>query len=100
MYHFEKEIQEASSELEIEWVDQEDPMIIHYTSGSTGKPKGVLHVHHAMIQHYQTGKWVLDLQEDEYFLVYSGSWLGNRNLLWYFCSLVTWSDQCDSRRAF
>ncbi len=67
VYHFEKEIQEASSELEIEWVDQEDPMIIHYTSGSTGKPKGVLHVHHAMIQHYQTGKWVLDLQEDDIF---------------------------------
>ena len=42
-------------------------MILHYTSGSTGKPKGVLHVHNAMIQHYQTGKWVLDLQEDDIY---------------------------------
>ncbi len=46
----------ASPELDIEWVvHREDPMLIHYTSGSTGKPKGVLHVHNAMIQHYQTG---------------------------------------------
>ncbi len=66
-YSFEKEMNQASAELEIEWVDLEDPMLIHYTSGSTGKPKGVLHVHNAMIQHYQTGKWVLDLQENDVF---------------------------------
>ncbi|PTM59958.1 acetate--CoA ligase [Desmospora activa] len=66
-YHFEKEMAAASTELAIEWMDREDPMIIHYTSGSTGKPKGVLHVHNAMIQHYQTGKWVLDLQKDDIY---------------------------------
>ena len=44
-----------------------DGLILHYTSGSTGNPKGVLHVHNAMIQHYQTAKWVLDLQESMYF---------------------------------
>ena len=64
---FYKEMEAASPELDIEWVDREDPMLIHYTSGSTGKPKGVLHVHNAMIQHYQTGKWVLDLQEDDIY---------------------------------
>ncbi|GED25310.1 acetyl-coenzyme A synthetase [Brevibacillus agri] len=64
---FEEAMAKASSELEIEWVDREDGMILHYTSGSTGKPKGVLHVHNAMIQHYQTGKWVLDLQEDDVY---------------------------------
>ncbi|MGF9907744.1 acetate--CoA ligase [Brevibacillus porteri] len=64
---FEKAMEEASSELEIEWVDREDGMILHYTSGSTGKPKGVLHVHNAMIQHYQTGKWILDLKEDDIY---------------------------------
>lgn len=57
----------ASKDLDIEWVDLEDGLILHYTSGSTGKPKGVLHVHHAMIQHYQTGKWVLDLKEDDVY---------------------------------
>lgn len=57
----------ASSELEVEWVDREDGLILHYTSGSTGKPKGVLHVHNAMIQHYKTAKWVLDLKEDDVY---------------------------------
>lgn len=66
-YDFAAEMNRSSSELEIEWMDREDPMLIHYTSGSTGKPKGVLHVHNAMIQHYQTGKWVLDLQEDDIY---------------------------------
>ncbi|TCP32044.1 acetyl-CoA synthetase [Scopulibacillus darangshiensis] len=62
-----KWMEEASTNLDIEWVDREDGFILHYTSGSTGKPKGVLHVHNAMIQHYQTGKWVLDLQEDDVY---------------------------------
>ncbi|WP_202079843.1 acetate--CoA ligase [Caldalkalibacillus salinus] len=51
----------------IEWLDLEDGMIIHYTSGSTGKPKGVLHAHRAMIHHHITGKWVLDLKEDDIY---------------------------------
>ncbi|MDA1477643.1 acetate--CoA ligase [Bacillus changyiensis] len=58
---------EASTDLRIEWMDQEDGMLLHYTSGSTGTPKGVLHVHQAMIQHDQTGKWVLDLKEDDIY---------------------------------
>ncbi|HJV46745.1 MAG TPA: acetate--CoA ligase [Bacillota bacterium] len=60
-------MESASDILEMEWVDREDGLILHYTSGSTGKPKGVLHVHNAMIQHYQTAKWVLDLQEDDIY---------------------------------
>lgn len=51
----------------IEWVDLEDGLIIHYTSGSTGKPKGVLHAHRAMIHHYISGKWVLDVKEDDVY---------------------------------
>lgn len=64
---FHKEMAAASEELEIEWVDREDGTLIHYTSGSTGKPKGVFHVHNAMIQHYYTGKIVLDLREDDVY---------------------------------
>ncbi|GGC94432.1 acetyl-coenzyme A synthetase [Thalassobacillus devorans] len=60
-----KEMDQASKDFDIEWVDLEDGMLLHYTSGSTGKPKGVYHVHNAMLQHYQTGKWVLDLKEDD-----------------------------------
>lgn len=66
-YLYDQEMKQASRELELEWVDREDGMILHYTSGSTGKPKGVLHVHNAMIQHFQTTKWILDLQEDDIF---------------------------------
>lgn len=66
-YHFNEEMAKSSEKLEIEWMDREDGMILHYTSGSTGKPKGVLHVHNAMLQHYITSKWVLDLQEDDVY---------------------------------
>lgn len=51
----------------IEWVDLDDGLIIHYTSGSTGKPKGILHAHRTMIHHYETGKWVLDLKDDDIY---------------------------------
>lgn len=64
---FEEELARASDKLEIEWMDREDPLILHYTSGSTGKPKGVVHVHNAMLGHYQTSKWVLDLREDDIY---------------------------------
>lgn len=62
-----EEMEVASNDFEMEWVDLEDGMILHYTSGSTGKPKGVYHVHHAMIQHYATGSWVLDLKQDDIY---------------------------------
>ncbi|GAF21242.1 acetyl-coenzyme A synthetase [Bacillus sp. JCM 19047] len=64
---FNKRLDEASDELEVEWVDKEDGLILHYTSGSTGKPKGVLHVHEAMVQHYHTAKIVLDLKDDDIY---------------------------------
>lgn len=64
---FYKEMAEASDQFETVWVDREDGLILHYTSGSTGKPKGVYHVHNAMIQHYYTGKIVLDLKDDDVY---------------------------------
>jgi acetyl-CoA synthetase len=65
--NFNKRMAESSRKLPIEWVDGNDGLILHYTSGSTGKPKGVLHVHNAMIQHFQTAKWVLDLKEEDVY---------------------------------
>ncbi|HDX9587527.1 TPA: acetate--CoA ligase [Bacillus pseudomycoides] len=59
--------EQASNQLKMEWLGREDGLILHYTSGSTGKPKGVLHVQNAMVQHYQTAKWVLDLKEDDVY---------------------------------
>ncbi|MBN6205917.1 acetate--CoA ligase [Ralstonia pickettii] len=64
---YETEMAAASDDFEMEWVDLEDGMLLHYTSGSTGKPKGVYHVHNAMIQHYATGEWVLDLKKDDIY---------------------------------
>ncbi|MCJ8009589.1 acetate--CoA ligase [Lederbergia wuyishanensis] len=64
---FNKRLKAADKNLEIEWVDRNDGMILHYTSGSTGRPKGVLHVHNAMIQQYQTARWILDLQEEDIY---------------------------------
>ncbi len=64
---FMKHFQTASDELEITWMERTDGLILHYTSGSTGKPKGVLHVHNAMIQQYQTAKWVMDFQENDVY---------------------------------
>jgi acetyl-CoA synthetase len=73
---YEKEMGPASDKLEIEWVDREDPLILHYTSGSTGKPKGILHVHNAMINHYITAKYVLDLNEkDIYWCTADPGWV-------------------------
>lgn len=64
---YEEETAAAAAELEPEWLTLEDGLIMHYTSGSTGKPKGVYHVQRAMIQHYYTGKIVLDLRPDDVY---------------------------------
>ncbi|SFL48375.1 acetyl-CoA synthetase [Paenibacillus sp. 1_12] len=73
---FHKEMAQASDQLDIEWVDREDGLLIHYTSGSTGKPKGVFHAHNAMLQHYYTGRVVLDLQEtDVYWCTADPGWV-------------------------
>ncbi|KWX80769.1 acetyl-CoA synthetase [Paenibacillus riograndensis] len=64
---YEEAMAAASAELEPEWLSLEDGLIMHYTSGSTGKPKGVYHVQRAMIQHYYTGKIVLDLRPDDVY---------------------------------
>jgi acetyl-CoA synthetase len=75
-HDFNEQMKTASNDLDIEWVDREDGLILHYTSGSTGKPKGVLHVHNAMMQHYLTSKWVLDLQEkDVYWCTADPGWV-------------------------
>ncbi len=65
--NFSQEMAGASEEAELTFLDREDGLILHYTSGSTGKPKGVFHVQNAMIQHYHTGRIVLDLREDDVY---------------------------------
>lgn len=62
-----KRMERADKELDLVWVDREDGFLIQYTSGSTGEQKGVFHVHNIMLQLYITGKWVLDLKEDDIY---------------------------------
>jgi acetyl-CoA synthetase len=64
---YESLMKKSSAEFEIEKTDKEDYAIIHYTSGTTGKPKGVVHVHEAILGHYATAKYVLDLQPDDIY---------------------------------
>ena len=58
---------DASAELGPLDTTRDDYSVMHYTSGTTGKPKGAVHRHNAVIQHYLTGKWVLDLHPDDIY---------------------------------
>ena len=57
----------ASTSFDIEETSRWDYSIMHYTSGTTGKSKGAVHCHNAVLQHYLTGKWALDLHEDDIY---------------------------------
>ena len=55
---------------------RDDYSIMHYTSGTTGKPKGAVHRHNSVLQQYATGKWALDLHEDDlYFCTADPGWV-------------------------
>ncbi len=58
---------QASSEFTIPPTDPEDMAVLHFTSGTTGMPKGAVHVHKAILTHYMTGKYVLDLHPGDVF---------------------------------
>ena len=57
----------ASSDFAAERTTKDDFSIMHYTSGTTGKPKGAVHVHGSVYSQYLTGRYVLDLQEDDIY---------------------------------
>jgi acetyl-CoA synthetase len=60
-------INAAESRYDIEPTDPDDPALLHFTSGTTGAPKGALHVHEAVVAHYVTGKYALDLHPEDIF---------------------------------
>jgi len=62
---YEELMGEASDSFDVVQTHKEDYAIMHYTSGTTGKPKGAVHAHEAVLGHYATGKYALDLQKDD-----------------------------------
>jgi acetyl-CoA synthetase len=58
---------QASDRFEVEPTRPEDMSLLHFTSGTTGRPKGAVHVHEAVVTHWATGKYALDLHQDDVF---------------------------------
>jgi acetyl-CoA synthetase len=57
----------ASESFETVPTRPDEMALLHFTSGTTGKPKGAIHVHEAVVTHYATGRYALDLHEDDIF---------------------------------
>ena len=73
---YEEEMSKATANFDTVITSQYDYSIMHYNSGTTGKPKGAVHRHQAVVQQYATGKWALDLQEDDiYFCTADPGWV-------------------------
>lgn len=66
----------ASDACEITPTAPEDMALLHFTSGTTGAPKGAVHVHDAVVTHWSTGKYALDLHaSDIYWCTADPGWV-------------------------
>jgi acetyl-CoA synthetase len=66
-HSFAQLLEDADPSFEIQPTDPEDLALLHFTSGTTGRPKGALHVHEAIVAHYATARFALDLHPDDVF---------------------------------
>jgi len=57
----------ASTRYTVGPTDPESMALLHFTSGTTGRPKGAVHVHEAVLAHVVTGRYALDLHDDDVF---------------------------------
>ncbi|WP_328724527.1 acetate--CoA ligase [Streptomyces sp. NBC_00259] len=54
----------------------DDMALLHFTSGTTGTPKGAVHVHEAVVAHYATAAYALDLHPgDVYWCTADPGWV-------------------------
>ncbi|MBS3805720.1 MAG: acetate--CoA ligase [Oleiphilaceae bacterium] len=66
----------ASPDYSTQAMAPEEPALLHFTSGTTGKPKGAIHVHQAVLAHYVTAEFALDLQpRDIYWCTADPGWV-------------------------
>ena len=64
---FDEALAAASDVFDIPDTDPEDMALLHFTSGTTGRPKGAIHVHDAVVAHYATARFALDLHSEDVF---------------------------------
>lgn len=64
---FDELIEQHSPYYEIMPTSPDDGALYHFTSGTTGKPKGAVHVHQAILSHAVTGRFALDLYDDDIY---------------------------------
>ncbi|MDY0011790.1 MAG: acetate--CoA ligase [Rhodocyclaceae bacterium] len=57
----------AAEDFEIAPTQADDLALLHFTSGTTGTPKGAMHVHGAVLTHWATGHYALDLHPEDVF---------------------------------
>ncbi|MDO9197660.1 acetate--CoA ligase [Rhodoferax sp.] len=69
-------MRDASDEFKTVATQPDDPALLHFTSGTTGTPKGALHVHGAVVTHFATGRYALDLHpQDRYWCTADPGWV-------------------------
>jgi acetyl-CoA synthetase len=64
---FPEEMARSSEAFVIPDTDPEDMALIHFTSGTTGMPKGAIHVHEAVVTHWVTAQYALDVHPDDVY---------------------------------
>jgi len=60
-------LRQASDEFATVATRPDELALLHFTSGTTGKPKGAMHVHEAVVAHWATGLYALDLHPQDIF---------------------------------
>ncbi|WP_028927847.1 acetate--CoA ligase [Pseudonocardia acaciae] len=95
---------EVSPDFTIGPTAPDDPALLHFTSGTTGRPKGALHVHEAVVAHYATARFALDLRpEDVFWCTADPGWVTGTSYgivapLVVGATMVSDSGEFDSRR--
>jgi len=73
---FDDVLKEGDPETAAEPMGPEEMALLHFTSGTTGTPKGAVHVHRAVLHHYVSALYALDLHpEDVYWCTADPGWV-------------------------